>query len=228
MIHKNFLAIDTSTNTGIVLIYKNGKIFARLQQEPREHNRFLLAMIKELLSEAALELAALDALVCCVGPGSFVGVRLGVAVTQGLAYALQKPVYPVSALALQAQAFFKKFPEYSQVFIIQDARMQAGYLGHYQNIKGVATLIAEEQLIPLTAEGMNFLEANIPIAGTAAKLCCAALQEDTNFKIIDTPLLLEAETLRLQALHSLNEGQALSAFTLQPVYLNDAAHWQKS
>ena len=216
---KNFLALDTSTDIGVVALITDSKTYARMQQEPREHNRFLLKMIQEVLDEAGLTLADIDAFVCGVGPGSFVGVRLGVSVMQGLAYAMQKPVYALSSLSLQAQAFFRNHPDSTEVLIAHDARMQAFYLGHYQNIKGTAVLASPEALVRVTDELQ--LNKTLTLAGSAAKLISG--MEAIN---AETPKI-QAEDLVLQARQVLSTGNALSAAELQPVYFDDEGNWKR-
>jgi tRNA threonylcarbamoyladenosine biosynthesis protein TsaB len=216
---KNFLALDTSTDIGVVTLITDTQTYARVQQEPREHNRFLLKMVQEVLEEAGLTLGELDAFICGVGPGSFVGVRLGVSVMQGLAYAMQKPVYALSSLSLQAQAFFRSHPDSSEVLIAHDARMQAFYLGHYQNANGAAVLASPEALVRVA----NQLQLNktLTLAGNAAKLISG--MEAIN---AETPKI-QAEDLVLQARQVLSTSKALTAAQLQPVYFDDEGNWKR-
>lgn len=217
----NFLAIDTSTDMGLVVLKYHHKVYARVQREPREHNRFLLAMITEVLHEAGIELTALDAMVCGNGPGSFVGVRLGVAVVQGLAYGAQKPVYVLSSLALQAQAFFRVYPKCQETIIAHDARMQALYLGHYRNHQGLAEIVAAERLVHLKELAHVSIKKDLSVTGNAAQLLASQA----------TPVALpelKGEDLEAQALLSIHHNKKLSASELQPVYLNDKSNWQKT
>lgn len=216
----NFLALDTSTDTGLVVLKFNNKTYARVQQEPREHNRFLLAMIAEVLEEANIDLSALDAFICGNGPGSFVGVRLGIAVMQGLAYATKKPVYALSSLALQAQAFFRIHPKHSEILIAHDARMQALYLGQYRNNNGIAERVGSERLIRVEELPSLTFDKELRVSGNAAQLL------PQQIAILGTPPL-KAEDLEIQALACISPSKALSAYTLQPVYLNDEINWRK-
>jgi tRNA threonylcarbamoyladenosine biosynthesis protein TsaB len=219
---QNFLALDTSTDTGLVVLKFNDRLYTRTQEEPREHNRFLLTMVQEVLAEAGISLADIDAFVCGVGPGSFVGVRLGVAVVQGLAYAMQKPVYKVSSLALQAQAFFRQYPQQKEVVIVQDARMQAVYFGRYRNSISVAKLIGYEQLFPLNNQTLKQFKKEDTLAGNGAIF----FKDVASIMMAATPLLI-AEDLATQAMNSIEHTPKLSAQALQPVYFDDEGNWRK-
>src|SRR5690606_25237009 len=82
------------------------------------------------LDEAGIARGALDAIAVGRGPGGFTGVRLGVAVAQGLAFALERPVYAVSTLrALAAQVDANASASGSTVLAAIDARMGEVYLG---------------------------------------------------------------------------------------------------
>lgn len=99
---QTLLALDTSTPACSVALCHRGQIHQRLLLEERQHSRVLLPLVDELLAEAGLGLTALDGLICTSGPGAFTGLRVGAAMASGLAAALQRPLYPLSSLALLA------------------------------------------------------------------------------------------------------------------------------
>ena len=96
------LAIDTSTQLAGVSLY-DGSVRAELAWVAgRSHSVQLLPQIEHLLELLGSEVGALTAIAAARGPGSFTGVRVGLAVAQGLAFALNLPAYGVCSLDILA------------------------------------------------------------------------------------------------------------------------------
>ncbi len=93
------LAFDAATATCSVAAWSGGRVVAALAERPgRRHAERLVPMIEAVLAEAGLGYDALDALAVTVGPGSFTGVRIGLACARGLALASAKPLIGVTTL----------------------------------------------------------------------------------------------------------------------------------
>ncbi len=93
------LAIDTSTDFLSLAILKNEKILARFHKKAEmRHSVLLVPMIDKLLKKAKIGLKNIDCFAISIGPGSFTGLRIGVTVVKGLAYALKKPIVAVPTL----------------------------------------------------------------------------------------------------------------------------------
>ncbi|HET6633238.1 MAG TPA: tRNA (adenosine(37)-N6)-threonylcarbamoyltransferase complex dimerization subunit type 1 TsaB [Rhodanobacteraceae bacterium] len=125
----NLLALETSTEWCSVALLQGDRLSERSEQAPRRHAELVLPMAQALLDEAGLARGQLDGIAVGRGPGAFTGVRLGVAVAQGLAFALDLPVVPVSslaALAMQAPA------DDALVAAVIDARMAEVYAGAFR------------------------------------------------------------------------------------------------
>ncbi len=137
------LAIDTATEACSVALLLDGAVHERYRLAPREHAALVLPMVEELLGEAGISLRQLDALAVGRGPGSFTGVRIAVSVAQGLAFAAERPLVPVSTLAALAQGAWREFG-WTQVAAAIDARMEEVYWGSYRLRDGVMVADAEE------------------------------------------------------------------------------------
>ncbi len=142
------LAIDTVTEACSVALMHDDDIRECYEVTPRGHSQRVLPMVEELLSQADLKPTQLDAVVMDRGPGSFTGVRIGVSVVQGLAFALDLPVISISSLAALAQAAYRD-QDSEQVLAVIDARMGEVYWGYYQLKQGRMCLLADEVVGPV-------------------------------------------------------------------------------
>src|ERR1700689_3685161 len=180
-------------------------------------------MIGQLLDEAGVQLAQLDAIAFGRGPGGFTGVRLAAGVAQGLAFAAQLPLLPISDLrAIAAQALL---PAHGPkcALICQDARMDEVYWGCYE-LRGerLETLAAEAVAAPgavalppawdgalVVGAGSGFDAYAARLAGVSGRL--SALYPQLRPRAREIVLLAAQDGL----------GCAIAAEHAQPVYLRD-------
>lgn len=140
------LALDTATEACSAALYIDGEISEEFQLAPREHTQLILKMAESLLQQADIKLNDLDALAFGRGPGSFTGVRIATGVVQGLAFATDLPVVPISTLASMAQ-FIHQQHQHNKVLSGIDARMGGMYWGCYQlGSHGLMQLVGKEQV----------------------------------------------------------------------------------
>jgi tRNA threonylcarbamoyladenosine biosynthesis protein TsaB len=140
----NILALETATEACSAALSLDGEVLERYQIAPRQHAQLILGMMDELLAEAGITLAQLDALAFGRGPGSFIGVRIAAGVAQGIAFAQDLPVVPVSTLAALAQGV-----DQPRVLAAIDARMHEVYWAAYERDEaGIMQLLGEEALTP--------------------------------------------------------------------------------
>lgn len=141
------LAIDTATEACSAALYFEGETRHQYRVAPREHSHIILPMIDQLLAEAGIRVSELDALAFGRGPGSFMGVRIAAGVTQGIAFAWDLPVVPVSTLAAIAQTAHTETGA-SSVLSAIDARMNEVYWAAYRlSENGCMHLVGEERVI---------------------------------------------------------------------------------
>ena len=98
------LAFETATEACSVALYLDGEVIERYEIAPRLHAEYALPWAEALLAEAGIKRSQLDAIALSRGPGAFTGVRLAIALAQGIALALDKPVVAVSTLQVIAAA----------------------------------------------------------------------------------------------------------------------------
>jgi tRNA threonylcarbamoyladenosine biosynthesis protein TsaB len=142
------LAVDTSTRAASVALVEDEQILAEVRDESGEHSDRIIAVIDEVLESAGARLADLDALAIGAGPGSFTGLRIGMATIKGLAFAADKPLWAVSSLA--AVAALVTIPEgIDRIAVVLDARRKEIFLGVYQ-ADGLSPCGEERVLKPST------------------------------------------------------------------------------
>lgn len=131
------LAIDTTSAwCSVALSLNDAAPLVRHQKVSAGASQLILPWVDELLSEASMSLSEVDAIAIGIGPGAFTGVRLGVAVVQGLAIAAKLPVLAVAsldAIAVQLTQTPAFLASGSQSFVIAiDARMGEVYWASYR------------------------------------------------------------------------------------------------
>lgn len=135
------LALDSSTEACSVALYRGGNVVEDYSLIERGHAEHLLPMIESLLSQEGVELGDMDAFAFGCGPGSFTGLRIGVAMIQGLAMSTGKPVVPVSSLAALAARHD------GDVIALIDARMGQVYHGYFKVEGGNSPVLQMEETV---------------------------------------------------------------------------------
>lgn len=108
------LNIDTTSTIASVSIAKNAAIlFEEINADQKNHAAFLHTSIEKIISQAAVRFKDLDAISVNNGPGSYTGIRVGLASAKGLCYALNKPLILLNALELLTMSAIEEYPESS-------------------------------------------------------------------------------------------------------------------
>ena len=217
------LALDTATEACSVALNMDGEVIDRFELTPRRHSRDLLPMVEAVLAEAGLRLAQLDALAFGRGPGAFTGLRVATAMVQGLAFAVDLPVVPVSTLAALAQQGLRTH-QATQVLSAIDARMDEVYWGAFIESDGLMVPAAPEvvvapQSVPATDDGIWFGMGT----GWAFREQMAARVSDC--QVDAWPHARDIATL---AVADVKQGKGLPAEQAMPVYLRDKVALKKS
>lgn len=213
------LALDTATEACSVALLHEGKVLSHYEVIPRLHAQRLLPMISDLLAEGGIALSAVDGIAFGRGPGAFTGVRIAIGVVQGLAFALDRPVLPVSNLAVLAQRALREHGA-QQVASAIDARMDEVYWGCYRAEQGEmrlagieAVLPPEQAVLPREASG-DWFGAGTGWGTFAARIAVPVVGQEPN-------MLPHALDLLSLARFAWARGEALPADQAQPVYLRD-------
>jgi len=142
------LALETSTEACSAALLLDDHVIERYQRAPRGHANLILPMLEAVLAEAGLSLGQLDALAVGRGPGAFTGVRIAIAVAQGIAFATGLPVAPISTLAAVAWETSRR-QGVDRIAVALDARLGEVYWGTYKAAAdGGVLLLGEERVCP--------------------------------------------------------------------------------
>lgn len=153
------LAIDTSSEACSVALGVDRDVLEKHVVRPRAHTKILLPMIRDLLVEAGVAVADLDAVVLGNGPGSFIGMRIGASVAQGICYGAGINIAAVSSLAAIAEEVIDSKAA-NAVVVAQDARMHEVYVGQYRKIEdGTVQAICDEVIQPVGRLELRLQEA---------------------------------------------------------------------
>jgi tRNA threonylcarbamoyladenosine biosynthesis protein TsaB len=225
------LAIDTSNQHCSVALWHNGTAFERHERAEMQHSETVLPLVREVLNAQGLSLHDLDALVVGIGPGGFTGVRLAVAVAQGLAFATDKKVIALSSLLAMAYAAFAAQSNAGApltVTVAMDARMQEIYCATYHITHDGFITIQAPSLLPVAdfmahnlyglTQPNHVLVGNAVAAFSDLAQWCAAHQ----VKIADIDHSApHAADLMPAAQIAFHAGQAILPDDIAPLYVRD-------
>ncbi len=219
----NLLAVDTSTEACSSALWVDGVCREIFELAPRRHGELLLGMADQLLADAELSLADLDALAFGRGPGSFTGVRIATGAIQGLAFALGLPVAPISSLQALAQGVAREL-EQSSVLAGFDARMNEVYWGAYRMTSGgvvepvVAELVCAPENVPVPDDGEWFG------AGSAWQSYGEQLRGAVGDRLagMDPERYPHARDVAVLGAAAVARDQVVPAHEALPVYLRDS------
>ena len=214
----NILAIETSSELASCALLSGAHLFSRESGGVRTHSQAVLPMVQELLREAGVKLADLDAIAFGAGPGSFTGVRTACGVAQGLAFGAGLPVLSLVTLEAMAEACRARTGA-TEVLAVLDARMGEVYWAQYRfeggwKVVAEPVLSAPEAVQPVAASGLvacgNGLAA-YPEAFAGRDFAANAHGD----------IIPHARELAVLAAPALAAGQGVPAAAAQPLYLRN-------
>ncbi|MFK3866048.1 tRNA (adenosine(37)-N6)-threonylcarbamoyltransferase complex dimerization subunit type 1 TsaB [Pseudoalteromonas rhizosphaerae] len=221
----NLLAFDASTEALSLVLNYNGQLFHHFEVCPQQHSQKILPLVDQLLAKANCRLTDLDVIGFGQGPGSFTGVRISVAIAQGLAYACKLPLVGVSTLQMMAQQAYQQTGEKS-VFSAIDARMGEIYFAHYRlSDNGVMTLQGDEQVLKPAL--LSIADEPGVAVGTGWQTYPEALADNPQIAINNDIILPDAGFMLATISDDFSAQRTVSAAQAQPKYVRDTVTWKK-
>lgn len=215
------LAFETATEACSVALYIDGELRERFDIVPKQHTQLALPWAEQLLAEAGIKKSQLDAIAVGIGPGAFTGVRLAVALVQGIALALDKPVLPVSTLA--ALAMQGADLKCDRILAAIDARMGEIYCAEFRlNADNLVDAVSEEIVIAPETYQSSF-EGSIVGTGTGFAANNMVLQNNLASQLIAcrAEALPHAADVARLALRDYVLGKIVAPDHLEPAYLRN-------
>ena len=215
------LAFETSAKAGSVALLEDGVLLAESYQNTGlTHSQTLMTMAQDLLKNCGLTPQQVEAVAVAAGPGSFTGVRIGVAAAKGFAWGGELPLYGVStleAMALQMGIYD------GYVVPVMDARRSQVYNAVFSACEGVLERQTEDRAISLAelGEELKNYEKPIFLVGDGGVLCYNTLK-DTVPRLVMPPehrMHQRASGVALAAWKKYEAGEPTDAAALTPNYL---------
>lgn len=213
------LALDAATEACSVALLADGALIGRTIEAGKSNAATILSMAEEVLAEAQVSLSMLDGIAASIGPGAFTGVRISVAVAQGLAFGADLRVVPITTLEALALQVIEG--QDRRALACLDARMGEVYWGCFAWDAACGVVATRELRVGPPAEvsvepGAQYLGVG---RGFSAYPSLATLPGVTIDGVRSAALPNAREIARLGALR-LNAG-GIDPAELKPLYLRD-------
>jgi|SaaInlV_100m_DNA_5_1039725.scaffolds.fasta_scaffold08813_2 tRNA threonylcarbamoyladenosine biosynthesis protein TsaB len=216
------LAVDCTDQISSIAISDGNQVWQVENKTEKRQARKILSLVEQCLQQANIDKSQLKSICWGAGPGSFTGLRIATAVSQGLAYALNLPMLRVSSLEALAVSVSRIHPDLTgSILSVTDAHMGEYYWASFE--------IRESNMLPqrLTEDSLSALkDIQIPtdiklvVGNGADKL---TLQAGV-IEIVESSL--RAEHLFGSAEQLFNNGQQLTSMQAEPLYLRSKSAWK--
>lgn len=231
------LAFETATEACSVAVWIDGEVSERFELAPRRHAELSLPWAEQLLAEAGIARSQLDAIAVGRGPGAFTGVRLAIAIGQGIALALDRPIVPVSTLAALAMRAAVPAgavasdtrdgisPVQARLRILAaiDARMNEVYVGRFELREGEAIALGDETIAAPDAVELLETGRDWRGVGTGFDALGGLLRQRLSscLRSVDAEALPHAADIARLAASAYARGGAIAPELVEPAYLRN-------
>ena len=215
------LAFETSAKAASAVLLDGNKLLAESYQNTgMTHSQTLMVMAEDMLKQCGKTATDVDAVAVAEGPGSFTGVRIGVAAAKGFAWGREIPCYGVSTLEAMAESL-GIYDGY--VCPVMDARRSQVYNALFEVNRGKIVRIREDRAISLDdlAEDVKKLEKPVFLVGDGSNLCYNTLLERVPSLVLppEHRMHQRAVGVGLIAARQMTAGVPGDAASLTPNYL---------
>ena len=217
----SILAIDTATQVSSVAVLKEGRLLAELTMQGKlTHSETLLPHIEQVLKMAAVAKEELTGIAVSNGPGSFTGLRIGLAAAKAMSYVLGIPLVGVSTL--QALAYQLPAPGI-RVMCLLDAQKGNAYVESYRwenNSLQVVDSVQVAKITDIVAACANMNEQVILLGDAVQKKVAGKLELPANVSVAPPHIVMpRAACVAMLGQAKLLAGEKDNVMDLEPVYI---------
>ncbi|MBQ8194351.1 MAG: tRNA (adenosine(37)-N6)-threonylcarbamoyltransferase complex dimerization subunit type 1 TsaB [Oscillospiraceae bacterium] len=208
------LGIDSSAITAGCALYDSGRVIAeQFLNTKHTHSQTLLPMVENMLKSAEVSLSDVETIAVTAGPGSFTGLRIGIASVKGMAMGAGKRCVSVSTLEAIAYNFVGVD---GIICCAMDARCGQVYNALFRSENGIITRLCEDRAIKAVDlyEELKKLDGSIILAGDGAEILHKATEE--SFTLAPLPLRYQRG---LGVCLAAEGKESIDAAALMPSYL---------
>jgi tRNA threonylcarbamoyladenosine biosynthesis protein TsaB len=226
----NILGIETSTTTGSVAVVSEDGVIAQYSLNIEvTHSERLMSTVDRVLKDTGLAIADMDGYAVSIGPGSFTGLRIGLAAVKGLAFVTGKPVAAVPTL--QALAWNLPYASY-QVCPMLDARKNEVYAAMYRFEGTTLVRVMAEAVISLSLLS-DRMSGKTLFTGEASHLFREEIVNLFGDRALFAPvsaILPSAATVAEIGLEMIKSGKQADVDSVTPMYIRRSeaeVMWEK-
>ncbi|CUO03335.1 MAG: tRNA (adenosine(37)-N6)-threonylcarbamoyltransferase complex dimerization subunit type 1 TsaB [Sarcina ventriculi] len=215
------LSVDSSYSTATCALIKDDKILAEINlNDKKQHSIILMRLIDSILKEYEIDINDIDAFIISRGPGSFTGLRIGMATLKGLAFASKKPLISVSTLDALA---YNSISFQGIICPIMDALRDNIYTCLYKNENNNLTPLIKEQCLNINELVTILKEQTLPIifVGDGVAKHKEFLQENipNSFFAPNHSNFPKASSVGELGIKKINDGVIENIDSINPIYL---------
>ena len=215
------LSVDSSYSTATCALIKDDKILAEINlNDKKQHSVILMRLIDSILKEYEIDINDIDAFIISRGPGSFTGLRIGMATLKGLSFASKKPLISVSTLDALA---YNSISFQGIICPIMDALRDNIYTCLYKNENNNLTPLIKEQCLNINELVTILKEQTLPIifVGDGVAKHKEFLQENipNSFFAPNHSNFPKASSVGELGIKKINDGVIENIDSINPIYL---------
>ncbi|MBQ8408669.1 MAG: tRNA (adenosine(37)-N6)-threonylcarbamoyltransferase complex dimerization subunit type 1 TsaB [Clostridia bacterium] len=213
------LALDSTAEVCSVALCEDDRLIAEMTVNTgNTHSQTLLPAVEQILKISEVSIDEVDAFACSTGPGSFTGVRIGVATVKGLAYSKNKPCVSIStldALAYNLRGFDGIFSP------VMNARRNQVYNALFECKDSVITRLCPDRALSISEldEELSSVDKSIYLSGDGYEITERGFDKTRIEFVPERQRLQSAYSVACCALQRIKEGQILTDAELVPIYL---------